>query len=208
MSSALASRQRSHTIFKTAREQGAIAFVLLLGNRAVQSPLSIVNEELSQRLIWGTELKVIVQQRFAFGARIRALIEKLPYDTNQVSLDAELRDDLGDPVPRLPHLLGRPRESRTAEMATATIRKLFAALGVTDIMLQSGPAPGHHMGTCPMGDDPHSSVVDRDLKVHGVKNLYVVGSSVFSTAGAGWPTLTVAALALRLADHLRGQLWP
>jgi choline dehydrogenase-like flavoprotein len=43
-------------------------------------------------------------------------------------------------------------------------------------------------------------------KVHGVQNLYVVGSSVFPTSDAGWPTLTVAALALRLADHLRSRL--
>jgi choline dehydrogenase-like flavoprotein len=84
-------------------------------------------------------------------------------------------------------------------MATAIIRKLFATLGVTDITLRSGLVPGHHMGTCRLGNDPHSSVVDRDLKVHGVKNLYVVGSSVFPTAGSGWPALTVAALALRLA---------
>jgi hypothetical protein len=65
----------------------------------VQSPLSIGDEELSQRLIWGAELKAIVQQRFVFGSSIGALAEELPYNTNQVSLDAALRDDLGDPVP-------------------------------------------------------------------------------------------------------------
>jgi glucose dehydrogenase len=199
---------QSHYFYETAREQGATAFVLLPGNRHVQSPLTVVNEELSRQLIWGDELKSVVQQRFGFGASIIALMEQLPYDANRVTLDAEVRDDLGDPVPRLSYFSGQPRESRTVEMAAATIRKLFAALSVTDIKLRSGLAPGHHMGTCRMGDDPHSNVVDRDLKVHGVKNLYVVGSSVFPTAGAGFPTLTVAALALRLADHLRGRLSP
>jgi glucose dehydrogenase len=197
---------QSHYFYEPARERGGAAFVLLLGNRYVQSPLSVVNEELSKRLIWGEELKSVVRQRFGFGAVIGALMEQLPYETNRVSLDASVRDDLGDPVPRLSYVLHRPKESHTMEMASAVVQELFEALGVTAIKMRSGLAPGHHMGTCRMGDDPQLSVVDRDLKMHGVRNLYVVGSSVFPTSGAGWPTLTVATLALRLADHLRGRL--
>jgi choline dehydrogenase-like flavoprotein len=53
-----------------------------------------------------------------------------------------------------------------------------------------------------MGADPRLSVVDRDLRVHGTPNLYVLGSSVFVTGGAVPPTLTIAALAFRLAEHL------
>jgi len=59
------------------------------------------------------------------------------------------------------------------------------------------------MGTCRMGDDVRTSVVDRTLRVHGVSNLYIAGSAPFVTAGAGGPTLLMAALSLRLADHLR-----
>jgi glucose dehydrogenase len=197
---------QSHYFYETAREQGGTAFILLLGNRQVQSPLDIVNEELSRRLIWGDALKAVVQQRFGFGASIGALFEQLPYEANRVSLDAEVRDDLGLPVPKLSYFLDEPRELRTMEVASGVIRELFAGLGVKDIKMRSGLAPGHHMGMCRTGDDPRSSVVDRDLNVHGVQNLYVVGSSVFPTSGAGWPTLTVAALALRLADHLRSRL--
>jgi choline dehydrogenase-like flavoprotein len=64
----------------------------------------------------------------------------------------------------------------------------------------------HHMGTTRMSDDPTRGVVDRDGRVHGVDNLYVAGSSVFATAGSGTPTMTIVALALRLADHLRDRL--
>ena len=64
----------------------------------------------------------------------------------------------------------------------------------------------HHMGTTRMHDDPAQGVVDRDCRVHGIDNLYVAGSSVFTTAGSGTPTMTVVALALRLVDHLRDQL--
>ncbi len=58
------------------------------------------------------------------------------------------------------------------------------------------------MGTTRMGHDPSTSVVDRDGRVHGMANLYVAGSSVFPAAGYANPTLTIVALALRLADHL------
>jgi choline dehydrogenase-like flavoprotein len=61
---------------------------------------------------------------------------------------------------------------------------------------------GHHMGTTRMSPDPRRGVVDAHCRVHGVANLYVAGSSVFPTAGAGTPTLTILALALRLADHI------
>jgi len=60
------------------------------------------------------------------------------------------------------------------------------------------------MGTTRMSDDPATGVVDANCRVHGINNLYVAGSSVFPTYGAGPPTLTIVALALRLADHIRG----
>ena len=64
----------------------------------------------------------------------------------------------------------------------------------------------HHMGTTRMHRDPSLGVVNEDCRVHGVANLYVAGSSVFPTAGAANPTLTITALALRLADHLKEEL--
>ena len=63
----------------------------------------------------------------------------------------------------------------------------------------------HYMGTTRMGDTPQSGVCDADCKVYGLNNLYVTGSSVFPTTGGVPPTLTIVALALRLADHLQGR---
>jgi choline dehydrogenase-like flavoprotein len=54
-----------------------------------------------------------------------------------------------------------------------------------------------------MSDDAKKGVVDANGRVHGVDNLYVAGSSVFSTSGNGNPTLSIVALALRLADRLK-----
>ena len=58
------------------------------------------------------------------------------------------------------------------------------------------------MGTTRMHDSPKHGVVDRNCKVHGMSNLFVAGSSVFPTAGANFPTITLAALAFRLSEHL------
>ena len=60
------------------------------------------------------------------------------------------------------------------------------------------------MGTTRMGTDPAVSVVDANCRAHEVDNLYITGSSVFPTAGDSNPTLTIVALAHRLADTLKG----
>jgi len=62
------------------------------------------------------------------------------------------------------------------------------------------------MGTTRMHSDAGQGVVDADSRVHGIANLFVAGSSVFPTSGAANPTLTIVALALRLADHLKREL--
>jgi choline dehydrogenase-like flavoprotein len=64
----------------------------------------------------------------------------------------------------------------------------------------------HHLGTTRMSDDPQQGVVDQQCRVHGIDNLHIAGSSVFPTGGWAFPTFTIVALSLRLADHLRTQL--
>jgi choline dehydrogenase-like flavoprotein len=72
----------------------------------------------------------------------------------------------------------------------------------------AGEGGKHHMGTTRMHDDPKAGVVDRNLQVHGVSNLFLAGSSVFPTGGYANPTLTIVALSIRLADHLAGMARP
>jgi choline dehydrogenase-like flavoprotein len=59
-----------------------------------------------------------------------------------------------------------------------------------------------------MSTDPKAGVVDANCRVHGVENLFVASSSVFPTSGYANPTLTILALALRLADHLKARVLP
>jgi choline dehydrogenase-like flavoprotein len=98
---------------------------------------------------------------------------------------------------------------RTLELFGAEIAR--AGIGRLKILYEEGDSGwpddlggGEHlMGTTRMSDDPKQGVVDRHCRVHGMSNLFVAGSSVFPTAGGATPTLTLVALAIRLADHLK-----
>ncbi len=65
---------------------------------------------------------------------------------------------------------------------------------------------GHHLCTTRMSDKPEDGVVDKNLKVHSIDNLYCAGSSVWTTAGVVNPTFSIAAFSIRLAEHLSSQL--
>ena len=71
-----------------------------------------------------------------------------------------------------------------------------------------GTYQGHHLGTTRMSAHPEDGVVDANLRCHDVSNLYVAGSSVFPAFGFANPTLTIVALSLRLAQHLRRRMGP
>ena len=73
-------------------------------------------------------------------------------------------------------------------------------------MLCDGAYGGHHIGTARMGASPEQGVVDKDSRVFGVDNLFIAGSAVFPTSGQANPTLTIIALSLRLAAHLKALL--
>jgi hypothetical protein len=89
---------------------------------------------------------------------------------------------------------------------TKTCRLEFDTKELEKAMENALPVGGHHMGTTRMGTAPNDSVVDVNCKVHGVKNLHIASASVFTTNSHANPTLTIVALALRLADHLNHSL--
>jgi glucose dehydrogenase len=62
------------------------------------------------------------------------------------------------------------------------------------------------MGTCRMGKDPKTSVVDKDCRTHEIDNLFIIDASVFTTGSSANPTITVAAIALYAADKIISQL--
>lgn len=80
----------------------------------------------------------------------------------------------------------------------------FDASRLEDDLMRYGAYGGHHLGTTRMGVNPKTSVVNANCQVHGVDNLYIASGSVFPTSSQANPTLTIVALALRLADHIKG----
>ncbi|RDU95990.1 FAD-dependent oxidoreductase [Trinickia dinghuensis] len=142
--------------------------------------------------------------------KLQAIVEAQPNRDSRVTL-GEQRDRLGMPrvkvAWRLTELAQRTFD-RTFELVADELHTSAVAQVELDAPLEGHAWPTtlegtwHHMGTTRMHDSPRGGVVDRHCKVYGVDNLYVAGSSVFPTVGANFPTITIVALALRLAGHL------
>lgn len=155
--------------------------------------------------LWGRELAEHECRAFGHWLTVTAETEQRPRADSRVTLDPEATDRFGDPVPRVTFALGEA-ERRTRQRAISAVTDVLEAAGCEDLVTwDEGSPAAHHMGTCRMAERPAEGVVDPDLRVHGTENLYVVGSSVFPAGGAVQPTLTIAALSLRLAEHLAGR---
>lgn len=147
-----------------------------------------------------------------FVAYARA--EQAPNPASRVILSSDV-DELGMPRVTLDWrttLLDR----KAIRLLSAFAAEEFTRLGIGQVIpaewLVGDEWPmtlvggNHHMGTTRMSEDESAGVVDRNCRIHGLQGLYVAGSSVFATSGYANPTLTIIALALRLADHLRDTL--
>jgi choline dehydrogenase-like flavoprotein len=138
--------------------------------------------------------------------RVLLNLEQAPNPANRVIL-GNRRDKFGMPLPEL-HWRWRADEQRLL----GRIRSIFATAleseGRVQIFPAQTPDPNahHHAGTTRMSHEARHGVIDADCRVHGIENLFVAGASTFPTAGMANPTLTIVALALRLASHLRAEL--
>ncbi|ADE16346.1 glucose-methanol-choline oxidoreductase [Nitrosococcus halophilus Nc 4] len=130
-----------------------------------------------------------------------ATIEMQPVDENRVSLSNTREDIFGNP---LPHLIFNytDKDLHLLERTRQLLYSLFEKMNATDLEEIEVTWSRHHIGTCRMGDNPKTSVVDRNLKVHDCPNLYLCGSETFVTGSPAPPVLTITALAHRLGDHL------
>ena len=135
---------------------------------------------------------------------IGASMESKPYESNRVTLSRDRKDYFGLPATHLEFNL-HEEDFATIEKAKSLLRDLFKQLGAKEVREQELSFSYHPMGSCRMGDDPATSVIDRNLRVHSSPNLYLAGAAGFVTCGASNPTLTIAALSHRLADHLMVQ---
>ena len=130
-------------------------------------------------------------------------IEDLPEESNRVVLDATLTDSDGVPAPRIEYRISENTQ-KSLDFALDRMVEMHEAAGATHVFRHPlwKEAPGHLLGTARMGNDPSTSVVDRFCRSHDVPNLFIVDGSVMVTSGAVNPTATIAALALRTAEHI------
>jgi choline dehydrogenase-like flavoprotein len=147
--------------------------------------------------------------------------EDMPQEGNRVDLDPQIKDVYGFPVPRITRSAHRFEQVASAYYAPLLSAICQAAPGaiaaapvpVGGLAAGSGPlaeatagpaATAHIMGTARMGDDPARSVCDRFGRLHEVDNVLLGDGSVFVSSGGFNPTLTIMALALRMAGHVAG----
>ncbi|WP_248516806.1 GMC family oxidoreductase [Salinarchaeum laminariae] len=189
----------SHQFYDDA-DEGVGPFKLEFLNYAGPSPV----EQALTGDDWGDELLGRLQESYGTNVAVGGLVEQLPRSESYVGLDPDRTDDHGNPVPDVHWSIG-DRARRTIERANEVQHEILDALGA-EITWTVGPdATGpayHHMGTTRMGTDPAESVVDASLRTHDLENCWIASSSVFPTGGALNPTLTIAALALKTADHV------
>ena len=138
--------------------------------------------------------------------KLNAMTEQAPNRESRVTL-SESRDSLGQQRARLDWRLTRADEE-SVRGATARLAEEFRRSGLGSVVANAEPFDGvqggwHQMGTTRMHEDPRRGVVDGNGRLHGSSNLYLAGPSTFPSAGFANPTLTIVALALRLAEHLR-----
>ncbi len=143
-----------------------------------------------------------------YPARARVWLsggEMLARKENFVELDPQVRDAWGIPVLRISVTHGDNDRKLYADFFERA-KELFLAAGgeITEATPRMG-MPGsliHEVGSCRMGDDPKTSVLDSFCRTHDVGNLYVFGGGAFVTTGDKHPTLTMMALTARGCDHL------
>jgi choline dehydrogenase-like flavoprotein len=131
------------------------------------------------------------------------LTEDVPQAERRVTLSPN-RDSFGLALIRTAYPEPTPYERDGVDHVVGAIRRSLAPLGVESVAAAPGPRGGHLMGTCRIGA-PGEGVVDPELRHLELENLFVAGSSAFPTYAPVHPTLTIAALALRLGNLLAGE---
>jgi choline dehydrogenase-like flavoprotein len=138
-------------------------------------------------------------------------MEQEPNPESRVTVDWRVKDPLGLPRLQVDWRIGASTYSsqrRMHRMFRDILERFEIRTFRSDVLDRHDEKPmiremKHPSGTTRMSRSPAEGVVDGDSRVHGVENLYVTGSSTFPTVGHANPTLTIVALAARLADRLR-----
>jgi len=154
---------------------------------------------------WGKAHKDAMRKFYTHTIAVQGPTQEMPFFDSRVQVDANVKDKWGIPVARLsgdkhPHTLeiGRAMADRAADWLRAS-----GAVEVWKKLPGRGTSGGQHQaGTCRMGNDPKTSVVNRNCQIHDVDNVFVADGSVHVTNGGFNPVLTIMANAYRVSEHI------
>jgi choline dehydrogenase-like flavoprotein len=156
---------------------------------------------------WGSEWKRTVGQYYTHMMGTLAHTSCLAVEQNSISLDDEVKDAWGMRAMRVT-FKNHPDDIKTMHFMMERQKEVLSAAGARKIWSDPGSLEEttysvHLMGSCRMGDDPATSVVNRWNRVHDVPNLFLVDGSSLVTSARQQPTATIQALAYRAADHIQ-----
>jgi choline dehydrogenase-like flavoprotein len=153
---------------------------------------------------WGAGYKQALREEAGRRITATSFTTVLPLETNRVDLDPDVKDAWGLPAMRITSQ-SHPDDMKNAEFFRQKSIEVLEAAGATNIWappVNDSRGSAHNRGTCRMGNDPRTSVVDRYHRAHDVPNLFIVDGSNLVTGGRNHPTMTIQALAFRAAENL------
>ena len=153
---------------------------------------------------WGKDFKKALHQNFTRTMQIFCHGTSLAVESNSFSLDADVKDAWGLPALRMT-FRDHPDDLKLAAWMKDRAMEILDAAGAQTkwgFPIQEQQFAVHLLGTCRMGNDPKTSVINADHRTHDVKNLFLCDGSSLVTSGRGQPTMTIQALAFRAADRI------
>jgi choline dehydrogenase-like flavoprotein len=153
---------------------------------------------------WGAAYKDLLASNFNHQLTITSSATSLALDSNNITIDPTHRDAWGRRSLRITYR-DHPDDLATVRFLQDRAIEILDAAGAKQIWRNPiyGQRGGAHLlGTCRMGGDPESSVVDKYHRSHDIPNLFICDGSSFVTSGRGQPTMTIMALAFRAAEHI------
>ena len=153
---------------------------------------------------WGAGYKKALMEEANHKMTVACFVTQLPLETNRVDLDPDVKDEWGLPAMRITSM-SHPDDFKCMEFFRQKSLEVLQAAGAKRVW--AGPVSdsrggAHNRGTCRMGNDPKTSVVNKFHRAHDVPNLFIVDGSNLVTGGRNHPTMTIQALAFRAADHI------
>ncbi len=160
------------------------------------------------KVLWGRDLKVALQKEFRGGRKVilEGFGEQLPHAGMYVDLDPDVKDRHGLPVARLT-IWHHGRDQRVAAQMQKDGSALLTTMGADDVKVVRSMSETTVLqgGTCRFGEDPKTSVIDRDGALHAVKNVYVADGGALPSSLTVPATLTIVANSLRAAERIQAR---